>query len=690
MPNRLIHEKSPYLQQHAYNPVNWYPWSPEAFELARREDKPIFLSIGYSTCHWCHVMEHESFEDPDVAAVMNESFVSVKVDREERPDVDNVYMKVCQLVTGSGGWPLTIIMTPDQRPFFAATYIPKENRLGHVGLLDLIPRIRRFWTERRSEVESSSGEIVAALQRISSVSAGSAPGAQALDATFEALSAQFDPQYGGFGRSMKFPTPHTLLFLLRYSRRHHNAHAMEMVEKTLEAMRCGGIYDHVGFGFHRYSTDSQWHVPHFEKMLYDQALLVLAYAEAFQATRRDAYQRTAREVLEYVSRVMTSPEGGFYSAEDADSEGVEGKFYLWNEREIEDLLTPAEARLVIRAFGVTAQGNFEESDLERTNILHLVATQEEVAPRLGIPEQEWRERWAGARATLFETREKRVHPHKDDKILTDWNGLMLAAFARAAQVFDAPEYASAAVRCADFLLNSMRSSAGGLLHRYRAGEAAIEGHLDDYAFLVWGLIELYEATFDPRWLERALELNSLMVRDFWDSEHSGFYFTSERAESILVRSKEFYDGAVPSGNSVAILNLLRLARMTGRTDLEKKAELTALAVGPGIRESAAAHTLLMTALDFALGPSFEVVIAGEPGAEDTQAMLQALRRAYVPNKVVLLRPSQEGGGPISRLAPFVESQASLNGKATAYVCRDFQCQHPTADIAEMLSNLGCR
>ncbi len=688
-PNRLIGEKSPYLLQHAYNPVDWYPWSSEAFELAQLKDKPIFLSIGYSTCHWCHVMEHESFEDPEVAALMNEAFVSIKVDREERPAIDQVYMKVCQLVTGSGGWPLTIIMTPGQKPFFAATYIPKDDRFGRLGMLTLIPRIHRFWTERRGEIEKSSQEIVEALQRASRVVPGAALDEQALDSTFEELSAQFDPQNGGFGRGMKFPTPHTLLFLLRYSRRRRKEDAMEMVGKTLDAMGCGGIYDHVGFGFHRYATDPQWHVPHFEKMLYDQALLALAYAEAFQATRRAGYERTAREVLEYVSRVMTSPEGGFYSAEDADSEGVEGKFYLWSEREIRDLLTPDEASLVIRAFSVSARGNFEESEIENANILHLVAAQEEVASALGVSGREWKGKWDRARTKLFEAREKRVHPYKDDKILTDWNGLMLAAFARAAQVFDAPEYAATAGRAAEFLLSGMRSPTGGLLHRYRAGEAAIEGHLDDFVFLIWGLIELYEATFDPRWLERALELNERAVQDFWDSEHGGFYFTRESGESVLVRSKEFYDGAVPSGNSVAVLNLLRLARMTGRADLEDKAERTARALGAGMRESAAAHTFLMSALDFALGPSFEVVIAGEPGAEDTQALLQAVRSVYVPNKVVLLRPAEADGNLIARLAPFVGSHSAVNGKATAYVCQDFRCQRPTSAVREMLSNLGC-
>jgi uncharacterized protein len=691
--NRLIHEKSPYLLQHAYNPVDWYAWRGETFETAKREDKPIFLSIGYSTCHWCHVMERESFEDPEVAQLMNETFISVKVDREERPEIDNVYMKVCQMMTGSGGWPLTIIMMPDQRPFFAATYIPKEDSFGRMGMMSLIPRIREFWKGRRGELADSSEEIVKALEKISAPPSSGALDESVLEQAFEELSERFDRLYGGFGSAPKFPTPHNLLFLLRNWKRHNAARASEMVESTLAGMRRGGIYDHVGFGFHRYSTDREWLVPHFEKMLYDQALLTLAYAEAFQATRKREYAQTAREILAYVSRDLTSPEGGFYSAEDADSEGVEGKFYLWTESEIRQLLNADEADLVIRAFNVSEEGNFREQGSEGPggrNILHFSESTEDVASKYGISPEEFEKRWQLAREKLFAARERRVHPHKDDKILTDWNGLMIAAFAFAAQVFGEPRYAEVASRAAEFVLSRLRSPDGALLHCYRDGRAAVEGNLDDYVFMAMALIELYEATFEVKHLETAIAFMERAVRDFWHHEQGGFYFTAAAGEKLLVRSKEIYDGAVPSGNSVAMLALLRLARMTGRKEFEDKAWQTAQAFGAMIRQSPAAYTQMMVGVDFAIGPSFEVVICGKPRATDTRAMLDALRGQFVPNKVVLLQPGTAEGRQLAGLAPFTESQSSLDGKATAYVCQNFRCNLPTTDPAQMLANLAGR
>jgi uncharacterized protein YyaL (SSP411 family) len=690
-PNRLINEKSPYLLQHAYNPVDWYAWGEETFDKAKREDKLIFLSIGYSTCHWCHVMERESFEDPEVAQLMNETFISVKVDREERPEIDNVYMKVCQMVTGSGGWPLTIVMTPDQQPFFAATYIPKEDNFGRMGMMSLIPRLGEFWKTRREDVVNSSQEIVAALQKMSAPGLSAALDESALELAFEDLTQRFDMRHGGFGNAPKFPTPHNLLFLLRYWKRRNATQALEMVEKTLEGMRRGGIYDHVGFGFHRYSTDAQWLVPHFEKMLYDQALLALAYTEGYQAAKKREYAQSAEEILAYVSRGLTSPEGGFYSAEDADSEGVEGKFYLWKESEIRQLLSIEEADWVVRAFNVSAEGNFREqgsSGPNGENILHHSESPESIASRLGIPPQEFERRWQTAREKLFRARERRIHPHKDDKILADWNGLMIAAFARAAQALGESRYAESASRAAKFVLGQMRSPDGGLLHRYRDGQAAVAGNLDDYVFMAWALTELYEATFNIQYLEAALDLVQRALRDFWDDEQGGFYFTAQSSEKVLVRSKEIYDGAVPSGNSVAILVLLRLARMTGRSEFEEKAWQTARAFGRTVRESPAAYTQMMVGLDFAVGPSFEVVISGNLEAQDTRAMLDALRSRFIPNKVILLRPDVPGGGEIARLAAFTQSQTSLDGKATAYVCQNFRCNLPTTDIAEMLKNLG--
>ena len=689
--NRLINEKSPYLLQHAYNPVDWFAWKDESFETAKSEDKPIFLSIGYSTCHWCHVMERESFEDPEVAALMNETFISIKVDREERPEIDNVYMKVCQMVTGSGGWPLTIIMTPDQKPFFAATYIPKEDHYGRMGMMSLIPRIREYWKTRRDEAVNSSEEIVAALRKVSAPLSSGALDEQALEMAFKELRARFDERHGGFGNAPKFPTPHNLLFLLRYWKRHDSADSLQMAERTLEGMRKGGIYDHVGFGFHRYSTDARWLVPHFEKMLYDQALLALAYTEAYQATRKREYARTTQEILTYVSRDLTSSEGGFYSAEDADSEGMEGKFYLWTESEIRRVLGADEAALLARAFNVSTEGNFTEpgsSGPEGGNILHLPEPPAVIALRLGISVQEYENRWQAARAKLFEARERRVHPHKDDKTLADWSGLMIAAFARAGQVLGESRYVETARRAAEFVLSRMRLPDGGLLHSYRAGRASVDGNLDDYAFLAWALIELYETTFNVEYLEIAVDLITRTLRDFWDDDQGGFYFTARTSEEVLVRSKEIYDGAAPSGNSVSVLNLVRLARMTGRSEFEDRAWQTARAFGRTIRESPAAYTQMMVGLDFAIGPSFEVVVSGKQEAQDTRAMLVALRSHFIPNKSVLLRPEAPDGGKLARLAAFTQSQTSLEGKATAYVCQNFRCNRPTTDPSAMLKQLG--
>jgi uncharacterized protein YyaL (SSP411 family) len=688
--NRLIHEKSPYLLQHAYNPVDWYPWGLEAFEKARRENKPVFLSIGYSTCHWCHVMERESFEDFEVARLMNEAFVSIKVDREERPDIDGIYMNVCQMLTGSGGWPLTIIMTPDKKPFFAGTYIPKDNRFGRLGMLTLVPRIQHAWAAQHDEILHSAEQIVAGLQNLSADASGDSLGDSALKNAYQQLASRYDETHGGFGNAPKFPTPHNLSFLLRYWKRSGDPRALDMVEKTLQAMRQGGIYDHLGFGFHRYSTDGEWLVPHFEKMLYDQALLVIAYTEAFQATGKTEYQKTAREILTYVLRDMTSPGGGFYSAEDADSEGKEGKSYVWALDEIRQVLGSKDSDLVIGVFNVTAGGNFSEHGMESTgeNILHRTESFDQLARKIGMTEPELEERLEAARQELFAYREKRPHPHKDDKILTDWNGLMIAAFAKAAQSFDEPTYAEAARHAAEFIQKGLRGPQGRLLHRYRDGQAAVPAHLDDYAFLIWGMIELYETSFDVKDLQAALDLNREVIQHFWDDKRGGFYFTGDDAEDLLVRQKEIYDGAVPSGNSVQMLNLLRLGRMTGNADFEEKAAQIGRAFSKTAAQAPSAFTQLMVGLDFAVGPSYEVVIAGDARAADTRGMLRALRTPFVPNKVVLLRPNEEPAPEITRLAEFTRYQSSLQGKATAYVCLNFRCRLPTTEISQMMKSLN--
>jgi uncharacterized protein YyaL (SSP411 family) len=685
-PNRLIKEKSPYLLQHAYNPVDWHAWNDEAFEKARAENKPIFLSIGYSTCHWCHVMEKESFEDPEVAGLMNEAFVSIKVDREERPDVDHVYMSVCQMMTGSGGWPLTIVMTPDKKPFFAATYLPKGSRFGRTGMTDLIPRITDVWKNRNKDVLDSAENLTAALRSLEKDNPGELLDAGVLDKAYQELAQRFDTTYGGFSGAPKFPTPHNFFFMLRYWRKTRNQEALNMVEKTLQEIRWGGIFDQIGFGFHRYSTDKEWLVPHFEKMLYDQAMLALAYLETYQATGNTAYSDTAKEIFTYVLRDLRSPEGGFYSAEDADSQGVEGKFYLWTEQELREILPPDEADVIVRAFHVEKKGNFKEEASGKSqggNILYTGKSIADIASEMNLPTQELKRKIDSARSRLFDIRERRIHPHKDDKILTDWNGLMIAALARGAQVLGEKAYSSAAEEAVEFILKKIRKPDGRLLHRYREGEASIAAHLDDYAFLVWGLIETYEATFDAKFLKTALEFNWDMIHHFWD-QRGGLYFTSDDAENLIVRKKEVYDGALPSGNAVAMLNLLRLGRYTGDADLEDRASNLQKAFSEQVRQFPSGYTQFLSAVDFSLGPSHEVVISGSQGATE---MLNALRSRYFPNQVLLFRPTDGESAGIDAMAAFVKHYRPVDGRATAYVCSGHACKSPTTEVKELLALL---
>jgi uncharacterized protein YyaL (SSP411 family) len=687
--NRLAQEKSPYLLQHADNPVDWYPWGEEAFEKARNENKPVLLSIGYSTCHWCHVMEHESFEDHQVAALMNDAFVCIKVDREERPDIDNIYMTVCQMLTGSGGWPLTIFLTPDKKPFFAGTYIPKHDRFGRPGLLELIPRIKELWQMKQEDVARSASEITQGLQQLGQASPGEQLNFSTLKTGYEQLSRRFDRVFGGFGDAPKFPTPHQQLFLLRYWKRTRDPRALEMVEKTLLAMRQGGIYDHVGFGFHRYSTDREWLVPHFEKMLYDQALLGMAYVEAFQVTKNPEFSSIAREIFQYVLRDMTDSEGGFYSAEDADSEGVEGKFYLWTVEELKSILGD-EAEFFSEIFNIERAGNFiEQIAGHRTgeNIVHRTKPWGVLGSERKLEEEHLRARLEPAREKLFQTREKRIHPLKDDKILVDWNGLMIVALAKAAGALGEPSYAAAASRSARFILERMRNPDGSLIHRYRQGEAKLQANLDDYAFLVWGLLELYQTTFDLSFLTTAIELNEYLLQHFWDHSNNAFFFTADNSEALLVRSKEIYDGAVPSGNSVAYFNLLRLAKITGRIGLEQKAEQLERTFSQQIAQVPSAHTQFLIGLDFRIGPSFEVVIAGKTDSEETEKMLAAIQQIYAPGKVLLFRPDESESPEITKLAPFTELQKSIDGKATVYVCENYACKTPTTDINKVIEDL---
>ena len=689
--NRLASEHSPYLLQHADNPVDWYAWGEEAFAKARREDKPIFLSIGYSTCHWCHVMEHESFEDAEVAALMNKVFVCVKVDREERPDIDNVYMSVCQMMTGSGGWPMTIIMTADKKPFFAGTYIPKTTRFGRMGMMELSQRVHELWTGQREKLLESADGITASLQKASAGASGEELGADELDRAYKGLAGRFDEGHGGFGSAPKFPTPHNLGFLLRYWRRTGEKKALEMVEATLQAMRRGGMYDQLGYGFHRYSTDQEWLTPHFEKMLYDQALLALAYVEAYQATGKQEYAQTAREIFTYVLRDMTDAQGGFYSAEDADSDGVEGKFYVWTQDEIRKVLGKEQAELFAAVFNVKAKGNFVDEASGRdsaNNILHLKRSWAQIAKEAKLTEAQLMEQLEQARVKLLAVRGKRIHPYKDDKVLVDWNGLMIAALAKAARVLDEPTYAQAAEKAAGFILGNMIDSKGKLLHRWRNGHAGLQASCDDYAFLGWGLLELYETGFDVRYLDKALELNARMLDDFWDETAGGFYFSADDGEKLLVRQKEIYDGAVPSGNSVAMMNLLRLGRITAQADLEKKASALGSAFAGQVARGESAYTQLMMAVDFSVGPTYEIVIAGKSGASDTTSMLKTVRSVFLPNKVVLFRPSEQKEPDIARLAEFTRNQTSRDGKATAYICLNYSCKRPVTTGKEILPLLG--
>jgi len=678
--NKLSQEKSPYLLQHADNPVEWYPWSEEAFEKARKEDKPIFLSIGYSTCHWCHVMAHESFEDSEVAKLMNEVFVSIKVDREERPDIDKIYMTVCQMMTGQGGWPLTIIMTPDKKPFFAGTYFPKTSRFGRIGIIDLISRIKTMWNTEKEKILESADHITFTLNNMTNEAPGEKINKKTLRKAYEQLSAQFDKNFGGFGTRPKFPTPHNLVFLLRYWNRTKDVYALKMVEKALQYMRKGGIYDQIGFGIHRYSTDQKWLVPHFEKMLYDQAFVSIAYLEAYQATKKEIYANTAREIFSYVLRDMTSPEGGFYSAEDADSEGEEGKFYVWSEEEIQKILEEDDAEYIFQKYNTRKEGNFlEEATQRRTghNILHLQTLDVINSPRL----EKLREK-------LFNRREKRIHPSKDDKILTDWNGLMIAALAKGGQILNEKIYIEAAQKAANFIIKAMKNADDRLLHRYRDSEAEILAYLDDYAFFIWGLIELYEATFDTEYLKTALDLNNELIMHFWDNDIAGFYFYPDDGEQLISRQKEIYDGAIPSGNSIAMSNLLRLSYITGDTDLEKKADLLGRVFAEKIESTPIAYTQFLNAVDFGVGPTFSLVVAGDTGADDTNLMLNEVKKYYLPNKVLIFRPTDHYPPKIDEYSNFIEWFDKFEEKATAYVCINKTCKPPTNDFQQVLEYLN--
>jgi len=685
--NSLIKEKSPYLLQHAHNPVNWFPWGEEAFNKAKAEDKPIFLSIGYSTCHWCHVMEKESFEDEETAKLINDAFIAIKVDREERPDIDGIYMSVCQMLTRSGGWPLTIIMTPKRKPFFAGTYFPKNDRFGKSGLLSIIPRIMDLWKNRRQELLDSSEEITLAVKTSSNINPGNQSGEEIFQLAFEDFKIKYDPEYGGFGKAPKFPTPHNLTFLLRYWRRYKDDSALGMVENTLTKMRLGGIYDDIGYGFHRYSTDRQWLVPHFEKMLYDQALLVPIYLEAYQATNKKLYIETAEEILSYVMREMTSPMGGFYSAEDADSAGEEGKFYLWTKDEITNLLHE-DPNFALTVYNIQKEGNWRDpksAEKNMTNILHMTKTLEEIAADFKCPPEPVKERLIKIRSLLFEHRKHRIHPFKDDKILTDWNSLMITAFSKAAQVTGNEVYISFAKSGVDFISEYLTDKSGKLLHRYRDGDSSISGNIDDYAFYIQALLDLYETSFSIDNLDEAKYMIDLAIHDFWDEETGGFFFSSKDSTELIVNQKEIYDGAIPSGNSIMILNLLRMSKITADADYEEKAMMINRAFSSIISRSPTAFAQTLIGYDFGFGPSFEIVISSNEYDHYAHMMVKEIRKCYQPAKIVLVKTVSNN---LQNIAPYVSGQNPINGKAAVYLCRNFSCDFPIADyknIREVLT-----
>lgn len=680
--NALALEKSPYLLQHADNPVNWYPWGAAAFDKAVREDKPIFLSIGYSTCHWCHVMEHDSFESDDVAAILNEHYVSVKVDREERPDIDHVYMDVCMAMTGSGGWPLTIIMTPEKKPFFAATFIPADDRYGMRGLKSVLTEIDAAWHGRRDEILGSADKVVQFINKEIADDGKEKVTEKTFDRVFEIFSQLYDSKYGGIGgQGPKFPQSHLYTFLLHYWKRTGNAYALDMAATTLDRMARGGMYDQAGGGFHRYSVDEKWLVPHFEKMLYDQAILSRSYLEAYQATGRGEFARTAADIFEYVLRDMTSPEGAFYSAEDADSEGHEGKFYVWTAEEFRRVLED-HAALMSAYYGVSDDGNFENN----TNILNVTEPQAAFAKKQNISESDLGKTVAHARKLLFAARSARVRPHRDDKILCAWNGLMISSLAYGARALDEPRYAAAAARAADFILDNM-AAGGRLMRRHRDGEAAVPAFIDDYAFLTNGLIDLFEATQDIRRLQQARDLAGRMLDLFWDYKQNSFTFGAGDNEQLIKSVRDAQDGAEPSGNSVAALALARLWRYTGNERYRDRAEQILDTFSPFIAKYPLGFTQMLIAADFLFGPVNEVVIAGPAGDPRAQDMIFFANSVYHPNHILILHDPENTKPELEEFTPLVKNKDMKDGRATAYVCRNFTCRKPTTDPDELKRQL---
>ena len=704
--NRLTQEKSPYLLQHAHNPVAWYPWGEEAFAKARKENKPIFLSVGYSTCHWCHVMERESFENEEIAKIMNDHFVAIKVDREERPDVDRVYMTFVQATTGGGGWPMSVWLTPDLRPFIGGTYYPPDDYSGRPGFRSILLRIAEAWSKDRDAIIGSANDMIQQLQQFTTVSISRQVelGRALLDAGYERSKNSYDAHHGGFGGAPKFPRPVMLNFMFRYHARTGSQDALEMSLFTLRKMAGGGMHDHLGGGFHRYSVDDQWHVPHFEKMLYDQAQLACSYLEAFQITRDKFYADVARDILHYVQQEMTGNEGQFYSAEDADSEGIEGRFYVWTQAEIIAALGKETAEIFNYYHGVEPGGNAPSDPhnmFHNQNILIVRHTLQETAARYDMPVNDILALLAGARSKLLQIRAQRPRPLRDDKTLTAWNGLMISAFARAAQVLAAEEKttpafaattdfsclaaAEAAARFIEARLYDQKS--GRLWHRYREGEPAIDGFVDDYAFLIQGLIDLYEASFKVKWLTWAIALQKQQDALFWDKEGGGYFSTTGQDASVLLRMKEDYDGAEPSPNSVAALNLLRLAQMTGDKKPAEQARTIFSIFASRLQPTPDALPQMLVAFDFNLSAPKQIIIAGKSDALDTKMLLQEIHSRFIPNKILLLADGGLDQKQLAEQMEFINQLVQVDGKATAYFCENYVCRLPVTDPAELATTL---
>jgi len=673
--NRLILEPSPYLQQHAHNPVDWYPWGDEAFARARAEGRPVLLSVGYSTCHWCHVMEEESFEDPEIAEYLNRNYIAIKVDRERRPDVDAVYMEAVEQMTGGGGWPMTLWLTPDRQPFYGGTYFPPHDgeRGAGVGFLTLLRKLRAVYDERPAEVTAAAADLVRQIQTSLAVApAAGLPDRSALDRAVAGLRREFDAANGGFGDAPKFPRSVQLELLLRYHRRTGDAEALQMAERTLAAMAAGGVYDQVGGGFHRYATDAHWRVPHFEKMLYDNALLAVAYLEAYQVTQRADFARVAREILAYVEREMTAPDGAFYSASDADSDGGEGAFFVWTPAEIQAVLSADELRVARAYYGVGDEGNFHGE-----TVLSTPRPLDAVARELGLPPATAQAQIDSARAKLYAARQLRPAPQTDRKILAAWNGLMISAFARAGQVLGDPSYTRAAERAADAVL-AKRTAAGRLQHSALDGQAGGDGYLDDYAFVIAGLLDLYEATFDPRWLRSAIALEPVVDRHYRDSAQGGYFLTSDDAEALLARAKPDYDGAEPTGNAVMLLDLLRLYELTGDDRYRVRAEATLRAFQPRFASDPLALPRMLSGVDFWLDRPKQIVIVTAGSAAEAEPFLARLRETFLPNRVVVV-VSEADKSALAATVPLVADKVARDGKPTAYVCAQRVCDLPTSD-----------